>query len=74
MMFLRRENEMGTVVTMPAPRRKLSARAAKTNKATILLFMGVRYVRELDPTDHLTAPEQQASGGSAGAFNPLAIA
>lgn len=45
---------MGTIVTLPQPRRKRLSVAPTTNKATILLFMGVRYVRDFD--DAPTSP------------------
>ena len=64
---------MGNVVTMPAPRRKRSAVLQKTDKATILLFMGVRYVRELETPDH-RKPSMQTSDTDLTALNPLVIA
>jgi hypothetical protein len=39
---------MGIIVTLPPPRRKRVSAVPTTNEATILLFMGVRYVRELE--------------------------
>ena len=39
---------MGTVVTLPQ-RQKPHTSAAPTTEATILLFMGVRYVRDIEP-------------------------
>lgn len=39
---------MGTVVTLP-PRRATRAFASRDAEATILLFMGVRYVRDSEP-------------------------
>jgi hypothetical protein len=54
---------MGTVVTLPPPRRRRSAAAPNRSMATILLFMGVRYVREIealapDEVAPATAPER----------------
>ena len=40
---------MGTIVNLPARRRKRSASARPSDEATILLFMGVRYVRDYEP-------------------------
>lgn len=65
---------MGTVVTMPAPRRKRSTTAQTVDKATILLFMGVRYVRELDNAEHpeaLTSASDRPDGGD---IIPLVVA
>ena len=41
---------MGTIVTLPAERRRRRPSERPTDEATILLFMGVRYVRDLEPT------------------------
>lgn len=40
---------MGTIVNLPAQRRKRSASVRPSDEATILLFMGVRYVRDFEP-------------------------
>jgi hypothetical protein len=57
---------MGTVVTFPPPRRKRASAASTTSEATILLFMGVRYVRELDETAAADVPPPMMHDPSAG--------
>lgn len=56
---------MGTIVTLPAERRRRRPSEKTAAEATVLLFMGVRYVRDLDvaptpehpPTPALTRDE-----------------
>ncbi|MDX7952515.1 hypothetical protein P7D22_15200 [Lichenihabitans sp. Uapishka_5] len=55
---------MGTIVNFPSPRRKRRLSIPPQDEATILLFMGVRYVRELDPAPErpqITVPDRQAA-------------
>lgn len=48
---------MGTIVNLPAQRRKRSTAVRPSDEATILLFMGVRYVREPAAADRPQAAE-----------------
>ena len=48
---------MGTIVTLPTDRRRRRATARTTDEATILLFMGVRYVRDFDTTPATDRPQ-----------------
>lgn len=48
---------MGTIVTLPTDRRRRRATPRTTDQATILLFMGVRYVRDFDPAPAADHPQ-----------------
>ena len=64
---------MGIIVTFPPPRRRRSAPVQTTDNATILLFMGVRYVRELETVDlQKSGPEPDQTDCEA--LPPLEIA
>ena len=49
---------MGTIVTLPTDRRRRRTSARTTDQATILLFMGVRYVRDFDAAPATDRPQQ----------------
>ena len=62
---------MGTIVILPAERRRRRPSERTTDEATILLFMGVRYVREVEPTAVSERPQPIARSLDEA---PLAIA
>lgn len=62
---------MGTIVTLPAERRRRRPSERTTDEATILLFMGVRYVRDIEAPP---APERIQPGARTLDPAPLAIA
>lgn len=48
---------MGTIVNLPPQRRRRSASVRPSDEATILLFMGVRYVRDHEPVAPKERPQ-----------------
>lgn len=55
---------MGTIVNLPSPRRKRRLSVQTSDEATILFFMGVRYVRDLDPAPEgplVGVPDQRST-------------
>ena len=64
---------MGTIVTLPVGRKPRAA-AARTDDATILLFMGVRYVREFEPALAAEPDRADQDRDGADALPPLEIA
>ena len=61
---------MGTIVNLPAQRRKRSASVRPSDEATILLFMGVRYVRDFEPA----APADRLKPAAPRIETPLELA
>lgn len=51
---------MGTIVNLPAERRRRRPSEHHADEATILLFMGVRYVREIEASPVPEQPQRLA--------------
>ena len=65
---------MGNVVSMPLPRRRRAAAGRKTDEATILLFIGVRYVRELDSAERKSLPSPKSVRDAVSQLDPMVVA